>query len=444
MKISFWKYLFLVLWAAMGLLTSPEHIFAQETIGLSEAIELTLARNFDIRLEQTKAEVSQNNNNWGTAGRYPNITLQLNSNNRISTVDNPASFINGTYNTQGGTGTVNVSWDIFSGHRVSITKGKLEELERLSEGNVAVVVENSLQAVILQYYASLIEQERLASLEANLALSRDRYAYVNNKRKLGTGTTFELLLVESAYLADSSALLQQQLAVEMANRQLCQLIGLPPDSPVVPNEPLKTEFFSYDTHLLRSKMLASNLTLRNQFINLEILQKDVALARASQYPAISVNLGSNYTLSRFDLDGFEPAKGSQIDYYANFSLNFSLYNGGMIKRAIRNSLVNEKVAELGIEQLEQSMDYQLQDAVALYDTRRKVLDVVNLSVATSRQNLDIAEVKFQNGILSSFDFRDVQLAYLSAVLARSQALFNVIAAEVALVRLTGGILDLEE
>ncbi len=436
------KYTILVFGMLMAMQVMPGHVVAQQPVSLSEAIEMTLARNFDIRLEQARAEVSQNNNNWGQAGRYPNISLQLNSNNRISTVDNPASFINGTFNTQGGTGTVNVAWNIFAGNRVNITKARLEELERLSEGNVALVVENSLQAVVLQYYAALIEQERVASLEANLALSRDRYNYVNNKRDLGTGTTFELLTVESAYLADSSALLQQELSVQMANRQLSQLIGLPPDSLVTPNESLKTDFSAYDAELLRSKMFSNNLTLRNQFINLEILQKDVALARANQYPAISVDVGSNYSLSRFDLQGRDPAGGSQIDYYANFSLNFTLYNGGMIKRAIRNSLVNEKVAELGIGQMEQSMDYQLQDAVALYNTRRKVLNVVNLTMTTAKQNLEIAEVKFRNGTLSSFDYRDVQVAYLGAVLSRSQALFNVMDAEVALLRLTGGILDM--
>lgn len=442
MNRSILKYAIVALGAMLVTLILPKYVHSQRPVTLSEAIELTLEKNFDIRVEQARAEVSQNNNHWGTAGRYPNITLQLNSNNRISTVDNPASFINGTFNTQGGTGTVNAAWNIFAGNRVNISKERLEELERLSEGNVALVVENSLQAVILQFYACLIEQERLASLEANLSLSRDRYEYLNSKKDLGTGTTFDLLTVESAYLADSSALLQQQLTVQMSNRQLSQLIGLTPDSLVQPNEPLKTEFSSYDTNLLRSKMFSNNLTLRNQFINLEILQKDVALARANQYPAVSLNLGSTYSLSRFDLDGRDPAAGSQLDYYANFSLNFTLYNGGTIKRTIRNSLVNERVAELGIGQMEQSMDYQLQDAIALYDTRRQVLKVMDLTVVTAKQNLDIAEVKFRNGTLSSFNYRDVQVAYLSAALARSQALYNVMDAEVALLRLTGGILDM--
>lgn len=444
MKRFILTYGLALLGVAIILIAPASKLKAQQTVSLSEAIELTLKNNFDIQVEEARSEVAHNNNHWGTAGRYPNITLQLGSNNRLSTVDNPASFINGTYSNIGGTGTINAAWNIFAGNRVNITKERLEELERLSDGNVALVVENSLQAVILQYYSCLIEQERLASLEANLALSRDRYTYVLYKKELGASSTFDVLNVENAYLADSSALMQQELTVKIANRSLTQLIGLSPSELVQPNESLKTEFPTYDAGLLRSKMFSNNLTLRNQFINLEILQKDVELARSNQYPAVSLNLGSTYGQSRFKLEGIDAAAGSQLDYYANFSLNFTIYNGGTIKRAIRNSLVNERVAEIGIDQMEQSMDYQLQDAVALYDTRRRVLEITERSVETAKKNLDIAEVKFKNGTLSSFNYRDVQVAYLSATLGRSQALFNVMDAEVALLRLTGGILDMQK
>jgi len=429
----------LLIWALLA--NAP--VMAQRPVSLSEAIELTLERNFDIQIEEQRSETSRNNNAWGAAGRYPTITLQLNSNNRLSTVDNPASFINGNFSSLGATGTVNAAWNIFSGFRVNITKARLDELERLSDGNVAVVIENSLQAVILQYYACLVEEERFVSQSSNINLSRDRYHYVKNKKDLGTGTTFELLNVQNAYFADSTALLQQELALDNSFRRLSQLIGLDPTELVRPSDALKTEFPVYEAEVIRSKMFANNLTLKNQFINLEILQKDIELAHANKYPAVSLNLGSTYSLSRFDLEGRAPAGGNQLDYYANFSLNFTLYNGGNVNRSIENALVNQRVAEIGIDQMEQSMDYQLVNAIALYDTRRSMLQVTEKSLELAQKNLEIAEVKFKNGTLNSFNYRDVQTAYLTASLTRSQALYNMLDAEVSLVRLTGGILDMQ-
>ena len=151
---------------------------AQRPLELGEALAMALHNNFDIRIEDARTEVARNNNTWEAAGRYPTVALSVQNGNRLSNVDNPASFLNGQFSNVGVTGTVDLNWNLFSGFRVQISKARLEELQRQSEGNVSLVVENSLQAVILQYYNCLVQQERVRVLEANLALSRDRMAYV--------------------------------------------------------------------------------------------------------------------------------------------------------------------------------------------------------------------------------------------------------------------------
>jgi len=417
-------------------------VWGQQSIGLEEALEATLANNFDIRIEDARTEISRNNNTWEAAGRYPTIDLQFSNGNRLSNVDNPASFINGQFSNLGVTGTLDVNWNLFSGFRVQITKERLEELERQSEGNVALVVENSLQAVILQYWDCVVQKERVRILEFNLELSRDRLAYVKTKKNLGTGTTFELLNFQTAYQTDSSNLLLQELAYDNSLRSLGQLIGLPTDSSLTTRDGLRRDFDAYDVDDLRSKMFSNNLNLRNQFINLEILQKDVDLARSGRYPSIGLNLGSTYSSNRFNLEGFDPASGSQLDYYANFSLNFSLYNGGTVRRSIQNAEISRTVGQIGIDQMEQDMDYQLVNALALYDTRRQLLGLARETRDIAAQNLDIAEAKFENGTLSSFDYRDVQIAYLNSYFAEVQALYNVVEAETSLLRLVGGIVDM--
>lgn len=417
---------------------------AQIPLTLSEALLATLENNFDIRVEETRSAIARNNNSWEAAGRYPSVSFSVANANRLSNIDNPASFLNGQFSNLSVTGTVDVNWNIFSGFAVKITKDRLAELERQSNGNVVLIVENSLQAVILQYNDCLVKREQLRVLKSNLDLSRDRLDYVRSKQEIGTGTTFELLNLQTAYQSDSSALLLQQLAVDNAYRSLGQLIGFPPDSSLVLEDELQTEFKRYDLSLLRSKMFSNNLNLRNQFINLAVLQKDVELARAQKYPSIGLNLGSSYTSSRFQLEDLDPAGGNQLDYYANFSLNFTLYNGGTIRRNLQNAEINERVTEMSIDQMQQDMDYQLVNALELYDVRRQLLGLSDATLDVAQRNLDIAEEKFKNGTLSSFDYRDVQVAYLNAAFARVQALYNLAEAETSILRLIGGIVDMVE
>lgn len=416
----------------------------RETISLSDAIVKALDQNFDIRLEEKRMEITALNNNWGTAGRYPNITLQLGSNNRFSNIDNPASFLNGSFSNLGGTGTINAAWTIFNGFRVNLTKARLEQLEEQSAGNAALVVENTLQAVILQYYSSLVEQEALKVLEANLNLSRDRLNFAKTKLDLGSGSSFEVLTFQTSYLSDSSNYLLQRLNLDNALRSLGQLLGDKTDVRYELSDLLPDQFEEYRMEDLAGKMEANNQTLQNQFINLEILQKDLDLARSSRYPTISLNTGGTYTLSRFQLQGLEARSGSQADFYANFSLNFTLFNGGTITRSIEAAQINERLGMLSIQQLKHTMNYQLVNAFELYRTRRQVLNVSDATLEAARRNENIAGEKFRNGTINSFDYRNVQVALLQASLTRIRAIFSVLDAQTQLLRLTGGILDMRE
>ena len=55
------------------------------------------------------------------------------------------------------------------------------------------------------------------------------------------------------------------------------------------------------------------------------------------------------------------------------------------------------------------------------------------------KNLDIAKDRFENGLISSFDYRTIQLGYLSASQARLEARFNLINSQISILNLTGGL-----
>ena len=55
------------------------------------------------------------------------------------------------------------------------------------------------------------------------------------------------------------------------------------------------------------------------------------------------------------------------------------------------------------------------------------------------RNLEIAKDRFENGLISSFDYRTIQLGYLNASQSRLEARFNLINSQIALLNLTGGL-----
>ncbi len=130
-------------------------LFAQteKAITLSEAIQMGLENNYQIKIAEKQVAIAQNNNVWQNTGRYPSVDFNLRSNNSFTRSNNPASFIPEVSNISGGiTPSIDGRWTIFDGFKVDINKTRLEELELQSKAQIGVAIENNIQAIMLSYY----------------------------------------------------------------------------------------------------------------------------------------------------------------------------------------------------------------------------------------------------------------------------------------------------
>lgn len=410
-------------------------VIAQDSLSLAKALQIGLENNYQIRVYQKDLEIAENNNSWGLAGRYPGITIganQLNSYNDDNT---------GQYLSNSVAPNVNLRWTLFEGMAVNINKAKLQSVYDLSEGLVAMVVENTIQGIILAYYKSLLEQEKLKVMEELLDLSSDRFGYEKFRKELGSAVTFDLLQAENSYLSDSANYLLQEMNYTSALRDLNLLLGVDVSTEFYLTEPFTVDKKDFAFDDLFEKMLASNQTLRNQYYNQKLLEQEVKLSKSSQYPSLSMNTGYNYFTGRFDYKDMEATTSSSYDFYVNFSLNFNLYNGHNVQRAIENAKISEMQGLIEIDEMKNSLKHQLAFAVDFYDVRKQLFDVADIGLESARLNLQIATDKFRAGTINSFNFRDVQLIFLNASIAKLEVTYNLIASETELMRLTGGIVS---
>ncbi|MCD4736252.1 MAG: TolC family protein [Bacteroidales bacterium] len=324
-----------------------------------------------------------------------------------------------------------------------MNKDKLELVENLSVGNTELIIENTLQAIILGYYKVLLEEEKLEVLGAVKKLSGDRYKYEETRKEFGSAVTFDVFQAKNSYLSDSSNYLLQKLNVKNACLNLNLLLGEPPDSSFILVDTFGVEKNVYLLDDLMVKMKASNKTLMNQYINQEILQKEISIEKSQLYPSLSLNAGADYATSRLKYQDIDAYKGNSFDYYANFSLSFNLFNGGNTRRAIETAEISQRIGDIETKQLEQTLDNYLLNQFDLYNIRKQLFDVAEANIESAELNLEISKEKYLNGSINSFNFRDVQLIYLNAAFSRLSAVYNLIDAHTELLRLTGGILTVQ-
>lgn len=413
----------------------------QDTLSLNAAILRGLQNNFQVQIFEERVEISKLNNAWGTVGRFPSVGLGLVNRNQYVDQPNPGNPTTSlNWYSSGVAPSVNVNWLLFGGFGVKMNKDKLELLESLSMGNSALIVENTIQAIILAYYKVLLEEEKLLILDDVKELSGDRYDYEMARKELGSAVTFDVLQAKNSFFSDSTNYLLQELNVKNAYLSLNLLLGEPEQTKFQLTDTFQIQTPLYVYEDLQNAMISSNKNLLNQYINQEILKKEIGIQRSTAYPTINMGAGVDYSKFWYRDVDFNPMfDNNSFGYYVNFSLNFNLFNGGNTRRAIEGARISERIGQLETRELEQTLGNYLLNQYDLYFIRKQLLEVAEVNIESASLNLEISTEKFRNGSINSFNYRDVQLIYLNAAFRRLEAIYNLIDTRAELLRLTGGI-----
>ncbi|MFZ1292050.1 MAG: TolC family protein [Melioribacteraceae bacterium] len=431
MKIR--KHIFVII---LVLFTSIR-IQPQEKLTLSEAIKIGLENNYDIRIAKKDLQIADENNSWGSAGRYPSIDLGVTSVNRFD--DTGINEVT----TQSLVPSVTLNWTLFNGFKIYNTKKKLNDIFKLTEGSVAVLIENKIQSIILSYYNVLLQKEKLKVFEEVEKLSKDRYDRAQLSKEIGSSVSYEVLQAKNSWLEDRSTYLSQKLILDNSIRSLNLLIGEKNDKVYDFIDDFTAPESQYFLEDLKNKMLTNNRTLKNQYINQLIADRNIDIAQDDYYPTLRLNSGYDYENSNQRINNLPKVNTKSYDYYANVSLGWNLFNGLNTGRAVEIAQIEKEISEIETEQIEHSLTNTLSQLFELFSIRKELLNVAEENLEAAKLNLKISEEKFRNGSITSFNYRDIQIIFLNAAVLKLNAIYNLKETDTELARITGSIISEE-
>ncbi len=425
-------------------------LFAQEKLSLAQAIEIGIQNNYQIEIARQNFQVATNNNDWGAAGRYPRLDLNLNSNNGYRDARSPGFLLEQSALSGGLTPSIDLAWTIYDGKRVKITKQQLQEVENQTNLGISVATENTIQAIILAYNRTLIQEEQLATLREVLTLSRDRIEYQNVRKEFGQAGKFDLLQTQDAYLNDSTNILIQENNVVTAYRDLNLVMGQDDLNKVYElSDGLNYNPKTYQLADLEESLFANNQNLQSLMINRELANINTQFQESFNKPTISLGSGLIYDFTGTNgtqllafgdqppVENDNSGTNRTFTFYFNLQANYNLFDGGNKKRNVENAKVDELIAQLNINDLKRTLSNQLHNALANYNNQLRLVKLTENLIDNAQQNLAIGEERFKGGLITSFDYRSIQLAFVNASQARLNAIFNLKNTEVELMRLTG-------
>ena len=431
------KYIILILF--------PNLLFAQTELSLMDAIKIGMQENYDIQLSSKNKRISEINNNWANAGALPTINLSAKKEEGLSDqTNNPTSFMPYKLRSTAINGNANVSWTLFNGFAIRANKAKLRNLEEISSNNATLTIENTIQGIILQYYNCVLQKERLELLQKVVRLANNRLEYQQTKYDIGVSSKIDLLQIENAMLTDSSNLIMQELNYNNAIKNLNLTLGKEIETTWNFTDEIDTEIqlFSYEN--LKASTLADNTNIKNQYYNIQLAKQDIRLSKAVFYPMISVNSGAAYNESTYDIGELSNSMdntGESLNYFANFSVNFRLFDGGKLYSTLRKVKVQKEINDLQYEKVKREVLHQLSLINNKYNSRISAFSLNQKAFKIAETNYALATDKQNRGVINSFMLRDIEIAFITSGINAQQAAYNLMESKIALLKITGGIIQ---
>lgn len=407
---------------------------AQNRLTLSNAINIGLENNYNLRISEKSIEISEENNSWGNAGLYPTIDVSVTSVNRFDHSDDSDITTNNI------APSAQLNWTLFNGFRIYNTKSLLEDQLEQTKGLNAIAVESTIQSIILSYYDVLLQYEKLKVFEELESLSKDRYDRAETSKDIGGSVTYEVLQAKTAWLEDRTNLLSQKLNYDNSVRALNLLIGEKEDKTYSELDDFDTNLNEYILNDLVNKMLLSNKTLKNQYLSEVISKRNIDIARGGMYPRLTLSAGYDFLNSNIKISGYPKTNSESYDYYGNLNLSLNLFDGLNTRRSLEIAKIQSEVSGIETEEMVHSMTNILTQIFELYKIQKELLTLAEENLAAAKLNLSISEEKYRNGAINSFNYRDVQIVFLNASLQKLNSIYNLINTDTELARLTGSII----
>ena len=424
-----------------GMSAQEKDLAVQEVptvFSLESAKEFALAHNYKMRNANRDLRDAQLQK-WETiAGGLPQIEGALSYNNQL---EQPVSLIPGEF-TGGAPGTfvpivfgqpqqmaasVTLRQQIFDGSYI-VGVQAVQTFIRYSANNKEKTAQEVIKMVVQAYGNALMAQEGVKIVQNN----RDNLAesVTETQAVLANGLVEEEQLEQlQITLANVESQLRNFKRLEKISLQLFNLsLGIPIENPSVLSENLEA-LAAKNTDL----SLATNPLVIEKNVDYKLVENlneqralELKLARSRALPTLNsfINYGSNAFSDSFSfLNGSQQWFNSSV---LGVDLRIPIFSSFRRDASTKRAKIALLKSQTQLEEVSESIKLQWEQAksnfVLAVENHRTAQDNLNLAARIAHKN----EVKFKEGLASSFDLRQAQLQLYTAQQTYLDAMVSVV------------------
>lgn len=310
-------------------------------------------------------------------------------------------------------GAVTVAQPLYMGGRIRA----YHRISKSAEALARTQYEARLQDIILEtdeaYWTvvSLSHKQKLA--ESFRALVGRLDSDVERMIEEGVATKADGLTVKVKVNEADMALTKVENGLALARMVLCQLCGLPLDTPLVLSDELQEGPVTagQDTDEAVRRAFAYRPELRGLDWTNRIYEDKVRMARSEMLPSLALTGGylvSNPSL----LDGFENKFRGMWNVGVMLQVPLFHWGEGMYK--VKAARSEAHIAQLQLADVQEKIELQVHQGLFRNSEAQKSLSLAVRNMEKAEENLRYADKGFREGVIPVADVMEAQTAWLSA------------------------------
>ena len=413
---------------------------AQKLLTADSAAAIALKNNFDIRIARNTAEISKRNNTAGNAGMLPNVGISASDAYSLDHINQ--NNTNGTTGETQGANTnsisagVGLSWTLFDGGKMFVTKRKLNEIEALGEFQFREQVMQSVSDVYAGYFNVVKQKEQLKAILEVIRYNQERVDLLQAGFNAGLSAKNDLLQAKIDLNVYQENAISQRTVILAAHRQLNQLLSRDPEQPFEVVDSIIVDYHP-DKKELAQKLFSLNPSVLASQKAVDVARMAVSEFKALRLPNLNFSAGYDYLHTAY---GFGTVKTYQsFGPQVGATLSIPIYQGGNIHRQIAVSRIQLESAKTTFESAKLSVNTQLQLALTDFDNQLQLLNIEKDNFALARENMNISMQRLHLGQTTALEVRQAQESFQESLTRLTNFGYAAKVAEIKLKQLIGAL-----
>lgn len=406
---------------------------AQKKIwGLEEAVNYALTNNLSVKQAALSTDLKNEDIIIAKGNRLPSLNASASESFSFgSSIDNGNIRISGNRNST--SFGVSSSVTLFNGFRNLNTikqaelgyEASLLDLEKM-KNDISLYVVNS-------YLNILFNKESLKVAQDQLQISKLQLSKVQQLVTEGSRAKSEQLEAEATVASDEEKIVNAQNSLDLALLSFAQLLQVSHRNIDIQevNVTLGSSKLKYDdTDAIFSKAVSEKPEIKSAELEIKNAELSVDIAKSSYYPSLSLGYGFStfygYTDGLPNQDSFLNQFEDNKSHNINLSLNIPIFNGFRTKSSVSKALINKQLSSYALESEKLKLRESIERAYADAKAALNQYIASEKSAATQQEAFKNAEIRYNLGAMTSFDFEQVRARLVAAQSSFINAKYNYI------------------